>query len=59
MRSIRLSLIVYFLLLLIAAESVAFWLVYRSAQNASGVISFGIDERGAISCVCGRTGVLA
>ena len=34
MRSIRLSLIVYFLLLLIAAESVAFWLVYRSAQNA-------------------------
>jgi signal transduction histidine kinase len=34
MRSIRLSLIVYFLLLLIAAESVAFWLVYRSAQDA-------------------------
>jgi signal transduction histidine kinase len=33
MRSIRLSLIVYFLLLLIAAESVAFWLVYRSATD--------------------------
>src|SRR5439155_3825521 len=34
MRSIRLTLIVYFLLLLIAAESVAFWLVYRSATDA-------------------------
>jgi len=34
MKSIRLSLIVYFLLLLVAAESVAFWLVYQSAGEA-------------------------
>jgi hypothetical protein len=34
MKSIRFTLIVYFLVLLAAAEGAAFWLVYRSAAGS-------------------------